>query len=119
MLDKKNRLTKRGSFSFVYKNGKVFSGKILVLSFVTAKSAPKIGFSVNNKVGYAVVRNKIKRRMRAIIRENLTGIKNCQAVFSVKKGCSYRLDSLPAYNEVKDEMLYLLKRAELITTNES
>lgn len=85
MLKKPNRLTKRGSFSYVYKNGKRCYSKLLTLVFIQSKSL-KIGFSVNNKIGKANVRNKLKRRLRAIVKDNADKLINVQAVFVAKPG---------------------------------
>ena len=51
----------------MYKKGETARGKHFTLVFVRGKDAPRIGVSVGNKVGHAVVRNKLKRRIRAVI----------------------------------------------------
>lgn len=84
MLDRKNRLTRRSSFSYVYKNGISQSSKILKIYFVKSVGV-KIGFSVSNKVGKAVVRNKIKRRLRAATRELFPQISTGAQVVIVAK----------------------------------
>lgn len=68
MLKKPNRLTKRGSFAYVYRNGSRRSERALTLMFVNSKGGVRAGFSVPNKVGKAVVRNTLKRRLRAAFR---------------------------------------------------
>ena len=42
--------------------------------------APRVGFVVSKKVGNAVVRNRVTRRMREIIRPQLTLLPACSAV---------------------------------------
>lgn len=42
--------------------------------------APRVGFVVSKKVGNAVVRNRVTRRMREIIRPRLTALPACSAV---------------------------------------
>lgn len=79
MLAKKYRLTKRGSFRYVYNKGTRSGVGKLSLVFVKSKSL-KIGFSVSNKVGCAVVRNKLRRRLRAICRSLIPCVSPVQAV---------------------------------------
>lgn len=73
----------------------------------------RIGFSVSNKVGKAVRRNKLKRRLRAIVRDEISNISPCQAVF-VASPQAVDAD----YQTLKDTALFLLKRAKLIGANE-
>lgn len=108
MLAKKYRLTKRGSFTYVYNKGEKKFDSLVGLVFVKSK-ARKIGFSVPNKIGKAVVRNKLKRRMRAIIREKLSNIIPVQAVFTLKEG-SDKLE----YRDLKKVVCKLLIRAKLL-----
>ncbi len=84
MLGRKNRLTKRGSFSYVYKNGAQKSGPLFKIYCVPSQGV-KIGFSVSNKLGKAHLRNKIKRRLRSATRELLPQISlGCQVVIVAK-----------------------------------
>lgn len=106
MLAKRYRLTKRGSFAYVYRSGRTQYCSNIGLTFVTAKGGVRIGFSVPNKLGKAVVRNKLKRRMRAAAQQLLPGIRpGAQMVFSAKPGAQTL-----SYAEVYDAMDKLLKR---------
>lgn len=42
--------------------------------------APRVGFVVSKKVGNAVVRNRVTRRMREIIRPRITELPTCSAI---------------------------------------
>ena len=109
MLSKKYRLTKNGSFSYLYAHGSSVRAKLIKINFVPSKSGVKIGFSVNNKIGHAVVRNKVKRRMRAIAAEFIPRLKPCQFVFVVSVG----VDKL-SYEEIKTRMLACLNKSGLM-----
>jgi len=90
MLKKVNRLTKRKEFGYIYKKGlKINFGQIS--SYVIKSRFPyvRFGISVNNKVGNAVVRNKIKRRLRSILSEYVGLIK-------------YKNIIIVAHNEIVD-----------------
>ncbi len=109
MLSKKYRLTKNGSFSYLYAHGSRAAEKPVRLNFVKSKSGVKIGFSVSNKIGHAVVRNKVKRRMRAIAAEYIKRLTPCQAVFIVSAG----VDKL-AFDELKSKMDMCFVRSGLL-----
>lgn len=84
-------------------------GRCISLIYVKGKDLPRIGLSVGNKVGHAVVRNKIKRRMRAVIGAVIGRIKPCQAVFAVKSDSGEL-----SFEFVRTEITALLKRSGLI-----
>ena len=64
-----HRLKKNKHFSYIYKKGKRKSTANFTLFIVPSKfSCFKIGFSVSKKLGKANERNKLKRRLREIVR---------------------------------------------------
>ncbi len=72
MLRNENRLKKRKEFGYIYKHGESLYTKNLVLMHTVNKFKKiKVGFSISKKVGKAFVRNLVKRRLRAIVREHM------------------------------------------------
>jgi ribonuclease P protein component len=69
------RLQRRSEFDLVYRNGRRRSSARFVI-FYRANGGPqsRCGFSVKKAVGNAVVRNRIRRRIREIIRRNSSEI---------------------------------------------
>lgn len=64
------RLKNPRDFSLVYSQGRPRFGKFIVVSSLpTDRQISRVGFAVSKKVGNAVKRNKIKRRLRAITQE--------------------------------------------------
>ena len=59
-------------FSYIIKNGKYNKDKNYVIYYVVNKenSFPHFGIAIKNKIGKAVVRNKLKRQTRCIIESN-------------------------------------------------
>ncbi len=108
MLSKKYRLTKHGSFRYVYNKGERLGTSKFGLVFVKGKSL-KVGFSVNNKVGCAVTRNKLKRRLRAIVREFVPMLNSAQIVIVAKPAAA-----VCSFDEIKAEILRLFAKAKLI-----
>lgn len=77
MLNAKNRLKKRKEFAYIYKKGNKVHGRGMSVFFVASKyPTPRIGFSVSNKIGKAIIRNRIKRQLRHIMRELVPAIHN-------------------------------------------
>ena len=113
MLSKKFRLTKNGSFSYLYSKGQKVSAKRMKFSYAPLKNGIKVGFSVNNKIGKAVVRNLVKRRMRAIVAEFLPRLKPCQAVFIAYRG----IDELN-FNELREQMIRCFVQSRLLKEDE-
>lgn len=109
MLAKKYRLTKHGSFNYVYRNGRRLHSGQLTMSFVRGGKGVKIGFSVPNKVGKATVRNKLKRRMRALMHGQTDKLCPSQIVFSAAKGADEK-----SFDELKVAMEGLVKKSGLL-----
>lgn len=114
MIKKKHRLAKNRHFQYVYKRGRAGHSRFLTLVYVRTKTRPfKVGFSVSKKIGKSVVRNKVKRRLRASF--NLLQQKfslNFNYIFIAKKG----IEGI-GFNEIKNEMEKLLKKAGLFNEN--
>lgn len=111
MLKKENRLKKNKHFNFIYKKGSYESSDKLTLVYIKSKFRTyKVGFSVNNKVGKATKRNKIKRRMRESFK---------QLIPMVDRRYNYIFVAKPelvecSFDEIKSNMIKLLKKANLL-----
>ncbi len=80
------RLRKPREFQYVYKNGRKWVGNYLLLIFVENNlPCSRIGIVVSKKVGRAVVRNKIKRRLREIVRLNIDKIPSGYDIVVISK----------------------------------
>ncbi len=73
-----HRLKKNSQFSYIYKKGERISTDNFTLFVVKSRfECYKIGFSVNKKIGKAHIRNKLKRRLREIVRKtNVPNFRN-------------------------------------------
>ncbi len=70
-MKKAYRIKKNSEFQHVFKHGKSFANRQLVMYYIEKENQPhfRIGLSVGKKIGNAVVRNKIKRCLRQSFHE--------------------------------------------------
>lgn len=110
MLPVKNRLTKRKEFAYIYKNGKKLNSSNLSLVYVPSKKEDtRIGFSVSNKVGKAVLRNHIKRQLREIIRKQLNNLRIHQNFVLIAHPSIVECD----FSQLEKEVLDLLRKGKM------
>ena len=86
---KSARLLKHADFEAVYKRGmRHFSPNFTVFFLFRPSNggAPRIGLTVGKALGGAVVRNRMKRRMREAVRQHLANLHGAvDVVFNPKK----------------------------------
>lgn len=110
MLPLKNRLKKRKEFAYIYRNGKKFNSKNISLVVTDSKKlVPRIGFSVSNKIGKAVVRNKIKRQLREIVRIQLNNLRIHQNFVLIAHPTIVECD----FSQMKSEVDALFKKGKI------
>ncbi len=70
-LSKQGILRKNNSFQAVYRSGKSFANKSIVLYVLPNQGAKrKVGFAAGKRLGNAVIRNRVKRLLREAYRLN-------------------------------------------------
>ena len=110
-----NSIKKNEEFKYIYKNGKSYANKYLVM-YVSDRdtSVNRIGISVSKKVGNSVVRHRLTRLLREIFRLNEYKISEKKDIVLVvrvnAKNCDYR--------EFESAFLHLLKIHHLLGRDE-
>lgn len=68
MLAKANRIIAGSDYRRVSRRGRRTAGRFAVVSVVSSSETgvPRFGFVITRKVGGAVVRNRVRRRMKAV-----------------------------------------------------
>ena len=106
-------LTKTQQFASVYSRGGSWVSSLLVMrTLVNGLTLSRYGFSVSKRVGKAVTRNKVKRRLREILR-----------TMPLKSGWDIVFIARPAaagadYTALRRAVAGLLSRAHLLESNE-
>ncbi len=101
------RLRKNSQFRYTYRKGKSAGDQSLILHFVRG---PKllVGIAVSKKVGNAVVRNRVKRRLREAFRQEIPNLKCGMYVITVKENAGKTL-----YEDLRRSLRNLLNKQKL------
>ncbi len=108
-MQQRSRLTGAKRFSQIHKDGSSAANRLLVIRVLAnGTDQTRFGFVVSKRIGNAVVRNKVKRRLREAVRTRPVAA-GWDAIFIARKGSEkapYRKLQLAADN--------LLRRKQLV-----
>jgi ribonuclease P protein component len=106
------RLKENRDFRRVFRRGKSFATHRLVLYYCdNRQSIVRVGFSISKKVGNAVVRNRVKRMLRAGFQSLLPELKDKSLDIVVV--C--RKDAAEAdYHELMQDVMKLISKARIV-----
>ncbi len=103
-------LTSREQFGQVYREGRSWAGKLAVLKALpNRRGVTRCGLTVSRHVGKAVVRNRVKRRLREIVRQ--TPLKPGWDIVIIARAAAAAAD----YGSLERSARGLLAKAGLIT----
>ena len=106
-MNKKYIVKESRVFDEVIETGKNIKNYNYVIFYKEKKDSPtKYGITVPKKVGKAHIRNNLKRKIRAIIRNyNKTYEKNYNCIIIIRNSCLNL-----TYNELSSSLQYLLDK---------
>ena len=109
-MKKRFRVKKEKDFSAIFKEGKSFANrKFVIYRLENNEQHFRVGLSVSKKLGNAVTRNQIKRRIRHILIEHKNQlVENVDFVVIARKGVEI-LD----YAEMGKNLLHVLKLSKI------
>ncbi len=107
MLPYKNRL--KSDFSKLFKGKDKFINPYFIIFYQeNGRDFSRFGFVIRKKLGKAVLRNKVKRRFRFVIRDNLDKIESgFDFIFLINHNLSNWKDI--SYEDIKKNILESLK----------
>ncbi len=98
-------------FAKVYKNGRNYWNRNLTIYVLKNDlDYTRVGYSVTKKIGNSVVRNKLRRRMREIVRLNFQYLKPGYDIVIIPKKSTVNID----YFELEKNMLHLFKLSKIL-----
>ncbi|MBN2239326.1 MAG: ribonuclease P protein component [Dehalococcoidales bacterium] len=112
-MSKVGRLKKPREYALVYSKGRSWTSRLLVIRVIPNDlNETRFGLSVSKKVGNAVARNKVKRRLREITRTE-----------PVKPGWDIVIIVRPAvsgtaFSELRESVRDLLSQAGILEVKE-
>ena len=109
-MKKRFRVKKEKDFNAIFKEGKSFANrKFVIYRLENNEQHFRVGLSVSKKLGNAVMRNQIKRRIRHILIEHKNQlVENVDFVVIARKGVEI-LD----YAEMEKNLLHVLKLSKI------
>lgn len=111
MLDRHNRIYEKKDYNSLYRTGRRIAGKYIIV-FIRDNSLERnrFGFVCSKKVGKAVVRNRAKRQLRAIVRNHMPDLKSGYDVVIVAK---FNISKASFY-DIEEDFLHLMKRVQIL-----
>ncbi|NMP20918.1 ribonuclease P protein component [Sulfobacillus harzensis] len=103
------RLKKRAEFGQVFKRGRTYGDRYVVLFVLYPGRGPRprVGFATQRTVGNAVRRNRVRRRLRALYSQYADDVKPCgDLIFLGKKSV---LDA--RWTDLEQSMQRVLRQA--------
>lgn len=109
---KSRRLVQPSEFERVKKEGRSERGALLILGVLQSQDRHPLraGFVTSKRIGGAVVRNQVRRRLREIVRKHQQDLRADLWIVIIARPKAARA----TYRELEDEWLRLAKRASIL-----
>lgn len=111
-MKKAYRLKKDEEFQLVFKQGKSFANRQLVLYYLSKSEQEhfRVGLSVSKKIGNAVKRNQIKRYLRQAFLELEGQVDNRQDIIVIARFPTNNM----GFHEIKKSLIHVLFKSQVL-----
>lgn len=111
-MKKQYRIKKNSEFQEIFKTGKSFANRELVIYYREKKGQEhfRVGISVGKKIGNAVTRNRLKRYIRECFRKVKDNLKQEYDIIIIARNQAVRAD----FHQLCNSLQHLLKKQKLM-----
>ncbi|HLR68779.1 ribonuclease P protein component [Virgibacillus alimentarius] len=111
-MKKAFRIKDNKEFQYVFKQGKSFANRQLVLYYMNKPEQNhfRIGLSVGKRIGNAVTRNQIKRYLRQAFLELEEKVKPTKDIIIIARQPTKDMN----FHQIKKSLIHLLSREHLL-----
>ena len=111
-FSKSRRLTRSSEFLRVKNEGTAHRGALLILGVLWAEDAApfRAGFVTSKRIGNAVVRNRVRRRIREAVRRHQHAVRSGLWIVLIARPGAAKA----SYQQLEHEWLRLAKRASIL-----
>jgi ribonuclease P protein component len=111
-MQRKSRLTGDKRYSQIHQEGRSVANNFLVVRVLpNGLDYSRFGFMVSKRLGNAVTRNKVKRRLREAVRQSSV-LPGWDAVFIARRGAEKA-----SYRSLQQATQNLLRRTKLVSVD--
>ena len=109
-MKKREMIKDRKVFNNIIQKGTFYKNKLFIIYIKERKNEKsKFGIAISNKTGKAIVRNKLKRKVRAILDNNKNLFKNnFDYIITIRKTCTES-----TYKEMNDSLVSLVNEIKV------
>lgn len=111
-LPSADRMTRPGEFASVRLHGRARSGRLMTVAYLRQPevSAVRFGFTLTKRLGNAVKRNLLRRRLREIVRATIPEIRGQGMLVTIPRP----LAAKTSFSEMQEEWLMLVDKLGLL-----
>jgi ribonuclease P protein component len=109
---KSRRLVRQSEFERVKQSGRTERGSLIILGLLAVEGGGKFraGFVTTRRLGNAVTRNRVRRRLRELVRKHQHDLREDFWIVLIARPAAARA----SYCALEDEWLRLAKRASIL-----